>query len=162
MHHPTIATYLVMVGFILNAAVPPLHAWLPDAYGEATFNGSVFLCAFTTKTAVYALCLAVIGFALVAIIGVLPFGMNVQKDNRQETIVNQDATIFMNAIRNGERGFDDLTNYVMAITNYMRLYNVNSNPASALRMWGYTNVRNIRGGLDGWEKAGLPVVEKKS
>ncbi len=31
-----------------------------------------------------------------------------------------------------------------------------------LRMWGYTNVRNIRGGLDGWEKAGLPVAEKKS
>ena len=31
-----------------------------------------------------------------------------------------------------------------------------------LRMWGYTNVRNIRGGLDGWEKAGLPVVEKKA
>jgi rhodanese-related sulfurtransferase len=31
-----------------------------------------------------------------------------------------------------------------------------------LRMWGYTNVRNIRGGLDGWEKAGLPVVEKSS
>ena len=31
-----------------------------------------------------------------------------------------------------------------------------------LRMWGYTNVRNVRGGLDGWEKAGLPVVEKKS
>jgi rhodanese-related sulfurtransferase len=33
---------------------------------------------------------------------------------------------------------------------------------AVLRMWGYTNVRNIRGGLDGWEKAGLPVVEKKS
>jgi rhodanese-related sulfurtransferase len=31
-----------------------------------------------------------------------------------------------------------------------------------LRMWGYTNVRTIRGGLDAWEKAGLPVVEKKS
>ena len=53
---PTLPTYLIMIGFILNAAVPPLHAWLPDAYGEATFNGSVFLCAFTTKTAVYALC----------------------------------------------------------------------------------------------------------
>jgi rhodanese-related sulfurtransferase len=26
-----------------------------------------------------------------------------------------------------------------------------------LRMWGYTNVRNIKGGLDGWVKAGLPV-----
>ena len=56
VHHPTPAIYLIMVGFILNAAVPPLHAWLPDAYGEATFNGSVFMCAFTTKTAVYALC----------------------------------------------------------------------------------------------------------
>jgi rhodanese-related sulfurtransferase len=33
---------------------------------------------------------------------------------------------------------------------------------TVLRMWGYTNVRNIRGGLDGWEKAGLPVAEKKS
>ncbi len=29
-----------------------------------------------------------------------------------------------------------------------------------LRMWGYTNVRMIKGGLDGWEKAGLPVVGK--
>ncbi len=43
--------WLIVTGFLLNAAVPPLHAWLPDAYGEATFNGSVFLCAFTTKTA---------------------------------------------------------------------------------------------------------------
>ncbi len=33
---------------------------------------------------------------------------------------------------------------------------------TVLRMWGYTNVRNIRGGLDGWETAGLPLVEKKS
>ncbi len=30
-----------------------------------------------------------------------------------------------------------------------------------LRMWGYTNVRNIRGGLDGWEAAKMPVVDKK-
>ncbi len=45
-----------MLGFCVNAAVPPLHAWLPDAYAEATVTGSVFMCAFTTKTAVYALC----------------------------------------------------------------------------------------------------------
>jgi rhodanese-related sulfurtransferase len=31
-----------------------------------------------------------------------------------------------------------------------------------LRMWGYTNVRTIKGGLDAWEKSGLPVVEKKA
>ena len=34
-----------------------------------------------------ALCLAIIGFALVAIIGILPAGMQVQKDNREDTIV---------------------------------------------------------------------------
>ena len=65
-----------------------------------------------------AISLAVIGFALVAILGVLPLGMNVQKENREETIINQDATVFMNAIRNGAQGMDDLTNYVLAITNY--------------------------------------------
>jgi multicomponent Na+:H+ antiporter subunit D len=69
--HPTLATYLVMIGFILNAAVPPLHAWLPDAYGEATFNGSVFLCAFTTKTAVYALCRGLPGLDILVPLGVI-------------------------------------------------------------------------------------------
>ena len=60
-----------MAGFILNAAVPPLHAWLPDAYGEATFNGSVFLCAFTTKTAVYALCRGFAGMEILVPLGVI-------------------------------------------------------------------------------------------
>lgn len=64
-----------------------------------------------------AISLAVIGFALVAIIGVLPTGMNVQKDNREETIIDQDSTILMNAIRNGSQGLDDLTNYVVSIVN---------------------------------------------
>jgi len=70
-----------------------------------------------------ALSLAIIGFALVAIIGILPFGMNVQKDNRQETIINQDATVFLNAIRNGARGMDELTNSVVAIYNYTTTWN---------------------------------------
>jgi multicomponent Na+:H+ antiporter subunit D len=68
---PTAATWLVMIGFILNAAVPPLHAWLPDAYGEGTFNGSVFLCAFTTKTAVYALCRGLPGLDILVPLGVI-------------------------------------------------------------------------------------------
>jgi type II secretory pathway pseudopilin PulG len=72
-----------------------------------------------------AICLAIIGFALVAIIGVLPIGMNTQRDNREETIINQDATLFIEAIRNGSRGLDDLTNYVYAITNYWTQYNPN-------------------------------------
>ncbi|RDB43513.1 Na(+)/H(+) antiporter subunit D [Halomonas sp. DQ26W] len=49
------AFWLILLGFMINAAVPPLHAWLTDAYPEATVTGAVFLCAFTTKTAVYTL-----------------------------------------------------------------------------------------------------------
>ncbi|MCX6895095.1 MAG: type II secretion system protein [Verrucomicrobia bacterium] len=65
-----------------------------------------------------AMSLAIIGFALVAIIGILPMGIDVQKNNRRETIINQDANYFIEAIRNGARGLDDLTNYVIGITNY--------------------------------------------
>ncbi len=49
------ASYFILLGFGINAAFPILHAWLPDAYPEATFSGTVFLSAFTTKTAVYVL-----------------------------------------------------------------------------------------------------------
>jgi type II secretory pathway pseudopilin PulG len=69
-----------------------------------------------------ALSLAVIGFALVAIIGILPFGMNVQRENREETIVNQDASMWMEAIRSGAQGMDDLTNYVQGAMVLWRDY----------------------------------------
>jgi len=71
VHQPGLAGYLVLGGFLLNAAVPPLHAWLPDAYTEGTFNGSVFLSAFTTKTAVYALCRGFAGLDLLVPLGVI-------------------------------------------------------------------------------------------
>ena len=61
--------YLILAGFALNAAVLPLHAWLPDAYPEATIEGAVFLCAFTTKTAVYVLARGFAGFEILAILG---------------------------------------------------------------------------------------------
>ena len=64
-----------------------------------------------------AISLAIIGFALVAIIAALPLGMRIQRDNREQTVINQDATVFMEAIRGGARGLDDLTNYVFMITN---------------------------------------------
>ncbi len=51
----SLSSGLILFGFALNAAVPPLHAWLSDAYPEGTVTGSVFLSAFTTKTAIYAL-----------------------------------------------------------------------------------------------------------
>ncbi len=61
--------YLIMTGFMLNAAVPPIHAWLPDAYPEATVTGAVFLCAYTTKTAVYTLARAFPGHEALAVLG---------------------------------------------------------------------------------------------
>lgn len=45
----------ILAGFALCAAIPPLHAWLTDAYPEASPFGAVVLSAFTTKAAVYAL-----------------------------------------------------------------------------------------------------------
>jgi len=62
---------LIMLGFCVNAAVVPLHAWLPDAYPEATVTGAVFMSAYTTKTAVYVLLRAFSGFEILAIMGTL-------------------------------------------------------------------------------------------
>ena len=67
----SVADYLIMIGFMLNAAVPPIHAWLPDAYPEASVTGAVFMCAFTTKTAVYVLARAFPGFEALAILGAI-------------------------------------------------------------------------------------------
>ncbi|MEO8409610.1 MAG: Na(+)/H(+) antiporter subunit D [Propionivibrio sp.] len=51
----SLAHWLMLIGFLINAGAPPLAAWLPDAYPEASWSGTVFLSAFTTKTAVYVL-----------------------------------------------------------------------------------------------------------
>ena len=106
---------------------------------RATFSR---FCRRTCRTAAFtmieiALSLAVIGFALVAIIGILPLGMNVQRENREETIVNQDASLLMEAIRSGAQGMDDLTNYVLVITNAWTDYNVRKQVIDS-EVYGYT------------------------
>ena len=63
-----------------------------------------------------ALSIAVVAFALVAILGVLPTGMTVQKDNRDDNVINQEGRYWLEAIRSGARGIEDLTNYVESIT----------------------------------------------
>ena len=50
-----VAGWLIFTAFGIKCAFPFLHNWLTDAYPEATPTGTVFLCAFTTKVAVYAL-----------------------------------------------------------------------------------------------------------
>jgi type II secretory pathway pseudopilin PulG len=68
-----------------------------------------------------AIAIAVVAFALVAIIGVLPTGMTVQRDNREDTVLNQEGAYWLEAIRGGAHGIDDLTNYVESITISNRL-----------------------------------------
>jgi hypothetical protein len=48
-----------------------------------------------------ALSLAIVAFAMVAIIGVMPAGLNVQRENREDTIISQDAALILEAIRSG-------------------------------------------------------------
>ncbi|HDI79348.1 MAG TPA: Na(+)/H(+) antiporter subunit D [Desulfobacteraceae bacterium] len=63
------ATLLILIGFLLNAAAPPLSAWLPDAYPESTVTGGVILSAYTTKTAVYTLVRGFAGWHILVIVG---------------------------------------------------------------------------------------------
>ena len=50
-------TWMMLIGILINAAAPPVSAWLSDSYPNSSPTGSVFLSAFTTKTAVIALIL---------------------------------------------------------------------------------------------------------
>jgi hypothetical protein len=59
-----------------------------------------------------AICLGVIAFALVAIIGILPAGLQVQRDNREDTIINQEGTYLLDAIKSGSEGLEDLAKRV--------------------------------------------------
>ena len=69
-----LGTYLIFFGFGLNCAWPILHTWLTDAYPEATITGTIFLSAFTTKVAVYALARAFPGTEALIWIGAIMTG----------------------------------------------------------------------------------------
>ncbi len=50
-----LSSNLMLLGFIINSATTPFHSWLSDTYSEATPSGSIYMTAFTTKTAIYCL-----------------------------------------------------------------------------------------------------------
>ena len=60
----------ILLAFGIKCAFPLLHNWLQDAYPEATVTGTVFLSAFTTKLAVYALARGYAGTEILIWIGV--------------------------------------------------------------------------------------------
>ncbi|MEJ2176460.1 MAG: Na(+)/H(+) antiporter subunit D [Gammaproteobacteria bacterium] len=69
MQPDSLANILILIGFLVNAGAPPLSAWIADAYPEASPSGMVFLSAFTTKTAVYALLIGFPGATVLIYIG---------------------------------------------------------------------------------------------
>jgi multicomponent Na+:H+ antiporter subunit D len=67
-------SYFIFLGFGLNCAWPLLHPWLTDSYPEATITGTIFLSAFTTKVAVYALARGFPGTEILIWIGAIMTG----------------------------------------------------------------------------------------
>jgi multicomponent Na+:H+ antiporter subunit D len=63
-------TTLIFLAFGIKCAFPLLHNWLQDAYPEAMVGGTVWLSAFTTKLAVYALARGFPGAEILIWIGV--------------------------------------------------------------------------------------------
>ena len=69
MELSTLGGLLIFIAFGIKCAFPFLHGWLVDAYPEATPTGTVFLSAFTTKLAVYALARGFVGTEILIYIG---------------------------------------------------------------------------------------------
>jgi len=111
-----------------------------------------------------AIALGVIGFALVAIIGILPVGLQIQRDNRAETIINQDGTFWLEAICNGARGLDELVDHVESISIVTWNYAVDPPSIVASNYYtysgGYTTGSNIIGLLT--TQASIPNAEVRA
>jgi type II secretory pathway pseudopilin PulG len=113
-----------------------------------------FEAAFTMVE--IAICLGIIAFAMVAIIGVLPTGLNVQRENREETVINRDGAYFLEAIRGGAQGIDELTNYVENIIITSKKYPFR--PSDVATTERYTNGVAAGGQqryIDGFQILGL-------
>jgi type II secretory pathway pseudopilin PulG len=79
-----------------------------------------------------ALCLGIIAFALVAIIGIMPTGMQVQKDNREDTIVDVEGNTLLDAIRMGNTNSAAISNNYEWIQVYSNNVLISSNYAAGI------------------------------
>src|SRR5581483_3794716 len=73
---------------------------------------------------------------------------SVQRENREQDIINLDAAFLMDVIRNGAQGQDDLTNYVNQITISSQTFNSagqSSGSASNIVYSNFTSGYNLVG-----------------
>jgi len=61
--------WVLLLAFGIKAGFPLAHNWITEAYPESTPTGTVFLSAFTTKVAVYALARSFAGADVLVIVG---------------------------------------------------------------------------------------------
>lgn len=64
------AYWLILAGVAVNAAIPPLNAWISDAYPESTMGGTVYMASYTTKVGVFCLIKLFAGTELLLYFGV--------------------------------------------------------------------------------------------
>lgn len=63
--------WLIFLGVAVNAAVVPLHTWVPDAYPEATLSGTIYMASFTTKIAILSMLRIFEGEKFLIVLGVI-------------------------------------------------------------------------------------------
>lgn len=66
-----LAGWILLLAFGIKAGFPLVHNWITEAYPEGTATGTVFLSAFTTKVAVYALARGFAGTEILIYIGTI-------------------------------------------------------------------------------------------
>lgn len=83
---------VLLIGFGIKAAFPFLHCWLPDAYPRSTVTGTIFLSAFTTKMAIYALARGFAGceslITIGAIMAIFPLVHALLADDMRQTLAH--------------------------------------------------------------------------
>lgn len=62
---------LIFLAFGIKCGFPLFHNWITDAYPQATATGTVFLCALSTKVAVYAMARTFAGEELLVTVGLI-------------------------------------------------------------------------------------------
>lgn len=103
-----------------------------------------------------ALSLAIVAFAMVAIIGVMPAGLNVQKENREDTVISQDAAFLLEAIRGGEAS-SNLTALAAGLVGNIYGVNLSTYPPAGSTNFPYSPLDVVkRLSIPAWDPTGLP------
>lgn len=63
--------WLIFLGVAINAAVVPLHTWVPDAYPEGSLSSTIYMASFTTKIAILSMLRIFEGEKFLIVLGVI-------------------------------------------------------------------------------------------